>query len=106
MEKVIEVREEQFYKDAEVEIDGEIVTQQELDYTLKHTYEDDVLVETMKVYQGNGCVNQMQIYPVIEPVPQPLTEIEALQSQVDTVEIVQGQVIDALANVLGVTLDG
>lgn len=40
----------------------------------------------------------------LPPVPQPPTELKVLQDEVAIVEEVQGQVIDTLAVVLGVTI--
>ena len=99
MDKIIEIREEPIYKNIEVEIDGKIVIQQELDYTLKHTYEDDALVETMQVWQGDGYINQIQVYPISKPTPPTPT----VEERLGDVEVTTNQLVDAIAIILEVS---
>jgi hypothetical protein len=88
------IRLEQVYKEIEVEIDGIKETQTVLDYTLKHTYENDVLVETMKVYEGEGYISQIQVYPIILPNPKDLI-IEELKQLDEVLPRVAEDIISA-----------
>jgi hypothetical protein len=71
MEKIIRIEEEQLQ-----------------DYTLKHTYEDNVLVETMKVTVCDGFINQIQLFPAIEPIPQPISESERISSTEEVINVI------------------
>jgi hypothetical protein len=75
-----------------------------LDYTMRYIYNDEAaiidgeeqvnstLVKTEKIMsdgtiylvtEGNGCINQIQIYPVPEAIVPPKTKEENLQEQID-----------------------
>lgn len=85
-----------------------------LDYTIKYTYEDTTitvdeeeqiqsqLIKTEKIMpdgtiylvtQGNGCINQIQIYPPIIEEPKPKTQLELQQESIDLIMVALAEII-------------
>jgi hypothetical protein len=85
-----------------------------LDHTIRYTYNDDTvivneeeqvnstLIKTEKIMpdgtiylvtQGNGCINQIQIYPPIIEEPKPKTQLELQQESIDLIMVALAEII-------------
>lgn len=72
------------FKDVEIEIDGEIRTAQVLDYTVKSCFLGEELVEKFHVFQSNGCLSQIRVFPENNNaiIPSAIERIESLEGAV------------------------